>query len=55
VMDGDRPPSDGLHDFEQALGTIADYAWQPESYDPYWSLARWTPQLDAVLPRMPAR
>jgi hyaluronoglucosaminidase len=53
VMDGDTlPPSAALHDFEQALGTIADYAWQPDSYDPAWSLQRWTPLLDPLLHRM---
>jgi hypothetical protein len=53
-MDNDTlSPSDALHDFEQSLGTIADYAWQPESYDPDWSLAHWTPLLDPLLRRMP--
>ena len=56
VMDGDdQTPSAALHDFEQTLGTIADYAWQPETYDPAWSFARWTPLLDPLLDRMPTR
>src|SRR5262249_48036988 len=53
VMDNDTmAPSSALHDFEQSLGTMADYAWQPESYDPDWSLAHWTPLLDPLLGRM---
>ena len=55
VMDDTSPPSAALHDFEEALGTIADYAWQPDSYDPDWSLARWSPLLDPLLRRMPVR
>jgi hyaluronoglucosaminidase len=54
VMDNDAlSPTDALHDFERALGTIADYAWQPDSYDPAWSLERWTPLLDPLLRRLP--
>ncbi|MCU1280284.1 MAG: nagJ [bacterium] len=54
VMDNDTlAPSAALHDFEQALGTIADYGWQPDTYDPAWSLQRWTPLLDPLLQRMP--
>ncbi|MCU1279364.1 MAG: nagJ [bacterium] len=54
VMDSDvRPPSAAMKDFEQALGTIADYAWQPEGYEPSESLARWTSALDQQLGRLP--
>ena len=53
VMDNDTTsPTAALHDFEHSLGTIADYAWQPDSYDPDSSLERWTPSLDELLGRL---
>ena len=55
VMDNaTSDPTAALHDFEHSLGTIADYAWQPDSYDPDASLERWTPSLDQLLRRLPA-